>query len=78
MIDIISGKDTDSGLVPNTKKDSKAGFVVVLLCLMALAVGGGYWVRTHGKPAATAVDPQSSEAAVRTVGRAVGEGRSGA
>jgi ketosteroid isomerase-like protein len=67
MIDLISGKDTDTGSVPNTKKDSKAGFVVTLLCLMAVAVGGGYWVRTHGQPAATAVDPAASEAAVRAV-----------
>lgn len=66
MIDIISGKDTDTGSIPGTRKDSKAGFVVVLLCLIALAVGGGYWVRIHSKPA-VAVNTQASEDAVRAL-----------
>ena len=59
MIDIMSGKDTDTGAVANTKKGSKAGLVVALLCLVGLAAGGGYWVKTHNKPAvvATAEDP---------------------
>jgi ketosteroid isomerase-like protein len=65
MIDIISGTDTDTGPISNTKKGSKAGVVVAFLCLVALAAGGGYWVYSHSKPAAPAVDLKASEQAVR-------------
>ena len=64
MIDIISGTDTDTGSISNTKKGSKAGVVVAFLCLVALAAGGGYWVKTHSKPAAPAT-PEQSIAAVK-------------
>jgi len=64
MIDIISGTDTDTGSISNTKKGSKAGVVVAFLCLVALAAGGGYWVKTHSKPAVPAT-PEQSIAAVK-------------
>ena len=65
MIDIISGTDSGVALSPNTKRGSKAGVVVALLCLLALAAGGSYWVMSHSKPAAPAVDLKASEQAVR-------------
>jgi ketosteroid isomerase-like protein len=66
MIDIISGKDTDTGAIANTKKGSKAGLVVALLCLAALAAGGGYWVKTHNKPVAAVVSADDPVTAVKT------------
>jgi ketosteroid isomerase-like protein len=64
MIDIISGTDSGVALSPNTKRGSKAGVVVALLCLLALAAGGSYWVMSHSKPAAPAT-PEQSIAAVK-------------
>ena len=51
MIDIIKGIDTDTGAIADTKKGSKAGVWVTLFCLVALAAGGSYWMKTHSKPA---------------------------
>ncbi|HEX9199006.1 MAG TPA: DUF4440 domain-containing protein [Acidobacteriaceae bacterium] len=65
MIDIMSGTDTETGAISNTKKGSKAGVVVAFLCLVVLAAGGSYWVMSHSKPAAPAVDPKASEQAVK-------------
>src|SRR5450631_2296860 len=64
MIDLMSGKDTDAVSSSNPKQGSKAGMVVACLCLVALVAGGGYWVKTHNKPAAVATSEQSV-AAVR-------------
>ncbi len=64
MIDLMSGTDTDVASSSQKKQGSKAGVVVVFLCLAALAIGGGYWLKTHNKPAA-AVDSQASVDAVR-------------
>jgi ketosteroid isomerase-like protein len=63
MIDIMSGKDTDTG-ASSDKKGSKAGVVVAFLCLIALAGGGAYWMKAHSKPAGF-VDLQTSVDAVR-------------
>ncbi|MDP9052159.1 MAG: DUF4440 domain-containing protein [Acidobacteriota bacterium] len=65
MIDLMSGTDTDVASKTNPKQGSKTGVVVAFLCLAALAAGGGYWVKTHSKPAG-AVDLQASMDAVRT------------
>jgi ketosteroid isomerase-like protein len=64
MIDLMSGKDTDTGAIPDTKKGSKAVIVVAFLCLVALAAGGNYWVKSQNKPAALAT-PEQSIAAVK-------------
>ena len=64
MIDIMSGTDTEVVSSTNTKRGSKAGVVVALLCLLALAAGGSYWVMSHSKPAAPAT-PEQSIAAVK-------------
>lgn len=65
MIDIMSGKDTDTGKVADTKKGSKAGIVIAFLCLVGLAAGGGYWVKTHNKPAAAVVPADDPVTAVK-------------
>ena len=65
MIDIISGTDTETGAMADKKKGSKAGVWVTLLCLVALAAGGSYWVRTHNQPAAAPPTTEQSIAAVK-------------
>jgi ketosteroid isomerase-like protein len=65
MIDLMSGKDTDRGAIPDTKKGSKAGVVVAFLCLVALAAGGGFWVKNHNKPVAAVATLDQSIAAVK-------------
>jgi len=64
MIDLMTGKDTDTGAVADTKKGSKAGLVIAFLCVAALAAGGSYWVKSHSKPAILDT-PQQSVAAVK-------------
>jgi ketosteroid isomerase-like protein len=63
MIDIMSGTDVD--VSSSTKRGSKAG-AVIALCLVALvaAGGGGYWVKSHNKPAVLAT-PEQTVAAVK-------------
>ena len=58
MIDLMSGKDTDTVSSSSEKKGSKAG-VWIALCVIALgAAAGSYWVKTHNKSAAvTGPDP---------------------
>jgi ketosteroid isomerase-like protein len=61
MIDLMSGKDTDTVSSSTEKKSSKAGVVVAFLCLAVLAAGGSYWVRSHNKAAAvTGPDPTAA------------------
>jgi ketosteroid isomerase-like protein len=61
MIDLMNGTDTN---VSSQKQGSK-GKVVVALCLIALAAGGGiYWVKSHNKPVPSAT-PEQSVAAVK-------------
>ena len=65
MIDIIKGIDTDTGAIADAKKGSKAGVWVTLFCLVALAAGGSYWMKTHSKPAVVAAPEQQPVAAVK-------------
>jgi ketosteroid isomerase-like protein len=65
MIDIISGIDTDTGAAASTKKSSKAGVWVALVCLLALAAGGAYWIRSHSQQAAVASPEQQPMAVVK-------------
>jgi ketosteroid isomerase-like protein len=65
MIDIMSGTDGDERLTGKESKKGRAiGTIVVLLLVAGAATGGTYWYKAHNQRAA-AVDPQSSENAVR-------------
>lgn len=65
MIDIISGIDTDTGAAASTKKSSKAGVWIALVCLLALAAGGAYWIRSHGQQATVASPEQQPTTVVK-------------
>jgi ketosteroid isomerase-like protein len=71
MIDIISGIDTDTGATASTKKGSKAGVWVALFCLVALAAGGAYWIKSHRQQAVVASPEQQPMAAVKKADAAV-------
>ncbi|MGA1981972.1 MAG: DUF4440 domain-containing protein [Acidobacteriaceae bacterium] len=62
MIDIMSGTDTD--VSSKKKQGSKAGIVVAVCVIALVAAGGGYWVKSHNKPAAL-VTPEQTVAAVK-------------